>query len=100
MSINPARILEEIRLSAPDNTRLERIFVVPGKETRLVEISGTAFFMDQRGPAMSDFMSALDDSPMFNDVNMVYLEAKKEEVDYTVDGLKFHINCKYSKIGG
>ena len=99
-SVDPARILEGIRASAPDNTRLERIIVTPRAGSKLVEISGTAFFMDQRGPAMSDFMAALDDSPMFNDVNMVYLEAKKKAADYAVDGLKFNINCKYNKVGG
>ncbi|MHC4269234.1 MAG: type IV pilus assembly protein PilM [Planctomycetota bacterium] len=100
MSINPARILEEIRLSAPDNTRLEKITVIPNTGNRLVEINGTAFSMDMRGSAMSDFMTALNDSPLFSNVSMVYLEAKEEEEDYTVDGLKFHINCQYNNKGG
>lgn len=99
-SIDPARILEEIRVSAPDNTRLEQIIVIPKTENKLVEIRGTAFFMDQRGSAMSDFMSALEESPLFDDINMVFLEAKDGEEDYSVDGLKFHVNCQYNNTGG
>ncbi len=100
MSIDPARILKEIRLSAPDNTRLEQISVIPKMGNKMVEISGTAFFMDQRGSAMSDFMSALEGSSLFNEVNMVFLKTDEDEDDYTVDGLKFNINCQYNNIGG
>ncbi len=99
-SIDPSRILEEIRLSAPDNTRLERIVVVPKKKKKIIEIWGSAFFLDQRGSAMSDFMTALENSPLFDDVRMISMEAKKKEKNYAVDGLRFLINCKYSFTGG
>ncbi len=100
-SIDPARILKEIRLSAPDNTRLKRITVVPRMGNPMVEIRGTAFFMDRRGSAMSDFMSALEDSPIFGNVKMVYLKDREEKGEYTVEGLRFHIDCLYNnKIGG
>ncbi|MEE9315651.1 MAG: PilN domain-containing protein, partial [bacterium] len=96
-SMNPARILEDLRLCAPDNTRLEQINVIEQAGKRFVQVSGTAFFLDERGPAMSDFMAALKDSPLFDDVRLVSVE---EEESYTIDGLRFRLNCQYNYIGG
>ena len=97
-SMDPARILEDLRLCAPDNTRLEQINVIEQAGKRFVQVSGTAFFLDERGPALSDFMAALKDSPLFDDVRMVTVE---EEESYTIDGLRFRLSCQYNyKIGG
>ncbi len=98
-SIDPARILKEIKSSAPDNTRLEQIVVLPGTGNKRVEVRGTAFFMDQRGSAMSEFMYALEDSPLFAAVDMVFLKTSevKKKSNYSAEGLKFKINCLYTK---
>lgn len=98
-SIDAARVIEEIRLSIPDNTRLEQINVVHkvGKsEKKTIDIWGTAFFLDERGPSMSNFMAALEESSLFNDVRMVFVE---EDKGYTMQGLKFQLNCKYNQTG-
>ena len=92
-SMDPARILEYLRLCAPDNTRLEQISVIDRKGKKFVQVSGTAFFLDERGPALSDFMAALKDSPLFDDVRMVSVE---EEDSYTIDGLRFQLSCQLS----
>jgi Tfp pilus assembly protein PilN len=92
-SMDPARILENIRLCAPDNTRLEQINVIKQEGKRVVQISGTAFFLDERGPALSDFMAALKSSPLFDDVRMISVE---EEGSYTTDGLRFRLSCQYN----
>ena len=96
-SMDPARILESLRLCSPDNIRLEGIDVIEQEGKKFVRVSGTAFFLDERGPALSDFMSALKDSPLFDDVRMVSVD---EEESYTIDGLRFRLSCQYNYIGG
>ncbi len=91
--MDPARILEDLRLCAPDNIRLEQINVIEQGGKRFIRVSGTTFFLDERGPAMSDFMAALKDSPLFDDVRLVSVE---EEESYTIDGLKFMLSCQYN----
>ena len=92
-NMNPARILEDLRLCAPTNTRLEEIKVIEEEGKKYVEVSGTAFFLDERGPAMSDFMASLEDSQVFDDIRMVTVN---EEGSYTVDGLRFKLRCQYN----
>ncbi len=96
-SMDPAGILEALRLCSPDNTRLEGINVFEQDGKRFVMVKGTAFFLDERGPALSDFMAALKDYPLFDDVRMVSVA---EEESYTTDGLKFTLSCQYNYIGG
>jgi len=96
-SMDPARILEYLRLCAPDNTRLEQINVIEQEGKKFVQVSGTTFSLDERGPALSDFMAALRDSPLFDDVRMNSVE---EEESYTIDGLRFRLSCQYNYIGG
>ena len=91
--MDPARILEYLRLCAPDNTRLEGIDVIEQNGKKFVQVSGTAFFLDERGPALSDFMAALKDSPLFDDVRLVSVN---EEGSYTIDGLRFTLSCQYN----
>jgi type IV pilus assembly protein PilM len=98
-SINTAMVIEEIRLSIPDNTRLEQIQVaheVGKSEKKLIDIWGTAFFMDERGASMSNFMAALEESSLFNDVRMNFVE---EDKGYTMQGLRFQLSCKYNQRG-
>ncbi len=92
-SMEPAKILEYLRLCAPDNTRIEHINVIEQDGKKFVMISGTAFLLDERGPAMSDFMTALKKSPLFDDVRMISV---REEGSYTVDGLRFKLSCQYN----
>lgn len=92
-SVDSAGILEEIRRAIPDNTRLEQIYVVPQPGKKLIRIYGTAFFLGEKGPSMSDFMAALKESPLFNDVRMLSLE---EDKNYTVNGLRFQLSCQYN----
>jgi len=92
-SMDPARILEEIRLCAPDNIRLEQINAIEQGNGKFVKVSGTTFFLDERGPALSDFMTALKDSALFADVRMNSVE---EDGSYTIDGLKFGLSCQYN----
>ncbi|ODS33270.1 MAG: Competence protein A [Candidatus Scalindua rubra] len=97
-SIDSARVLEEIRLSIPDNTRLEQIDVVHKRRKagkKIIDIWGTAFFLDERGPSMSNFMAALEESPIFDDVRMILVE---EDKSYTVNGLKFQLSCQYNPL--
>ncbi len=91
-SMDPARILEDLRFCAPDNTRLERIRVTDRAGNISVQVYGTTFFLDERGPALSDFMAALKSSSLFDDVRMISVV---EEESYTVDGLKFQLSCQY-----
>lgn len=91
-SVDSAGILEEIRRAIPDNTRLEQIDVVPQPGKKLIRIYGTAFFLGEKGPSMSDFMAALKESPLFNDVRMLSLE---EDKSYTINGLRFQLNFQY-----
>jgi hypothetical protein len=95
-SMDPARILEKVRLCAPDNTRLEQISVDEQDGEKFVQVYGTTFFLDERGPNLSDFMTALKDSPLFDDVRMVSVV---EEESYTIDGLRFQLSCRYNYIG-
>jgi len=92
-SMDPASILENLRLCAPDNTRLEQINVIDRGGKKYVQITGTAFSLDDRGPAMSDFMASLKDSQLFDDVRMISVW---EEGSYTIDGLKFKLSCQYN----
>ena len=92
-SMDPARILEDLRFCAPDNIRLEQINVIERDGKKVVQVSGTTFFLDERGPALSDFMAALKDSALFDDVRM---DSVKEEGSYTIDGLKFRLSCQYN----
>ncbi len=92
-SMDPAGILENLRLCAPDNIRLEQIYVFEQAGKKFVQVSGTAFFLDERGPAMSDFMAALKDSLLFDDVRM---DSVEEEGSYTIDGLRFRFSCQYN----
>jgi Tfp pilus assembly protein PilN len=92
-SMNPARILEDLRLCAPDNTRLEQINVIEREGKKYVQVTGTAFSLDERGPAMSDFMASLKESQLFDDVRMISVH---EEGSYTIDGLKFRLSCQYN----
>lgn len=94
-SVDSAGILEEIRRAIPDNTRLEQIYVVPQPGKKLIRIYGTAFFLGEKGPSMSDFMAALKESPLFNDVRMLSLE---EDKNYTVNGLRFQLSCQYNPL--
>ena len=96
-SIDHARILEEVRLSTPDNTNLEQIIVASQDGKKMVHIWGTAFFMDERGASISDFMAVLGDSPLFDDVRMINAEDDK---DHTKNGLKFVLSCQYNFTGG
>lgn len=92
-SMDPARILEYLRRCAPDNTRLEQINVIERGGKKFIQVSGTTFFLDERGPALADFMAALKDSPLFDDVRM---DSVQEEGSYTIDGLKFRLSCQYN----
>jgi hypothetical protein len=86
-------ILKEIRFNTADNIRLEHINFFSESSTaekKMIKITGTAFFLDTRGSAISDFMTALEDSIRFDDVRLIYLEQDK---DYTVEGLKFQLSC-------
>ncbi len=88
-----AVILKEIRLHTADNIRLEHINFFSESSTaekKMLKINGTAFFLDKRGSAISDFMTALEDSILFDDVRLIYLEQDK---DYTAEGLKFQLSC-------
>lgn len=88
-----AMILKEIRLHTADNIRLEHINFFSESSTaekKMLRINGTAFFLDKRGSAISDFMTALEDSILFDDVRLIYLEQDK---DYTSEGLKFQLSC-------
>ncbi len=96
-SADPAWILEEVRRCAPDNTRLEQISVNEQAGKKFIQIYGTTFFLDERGPALSDFMAALKGSPLFDDVRMISVV---EEKSYTIDGLRFQLSCRYNYIGG
>jgi hypothetical protein len=91
--IDSAVILKEIRLHTADNIRLENVRFLsesPTAEKKMVKVTGTAFFLDKRGSAISDFMTALEDSIRFNDVRLINVEQDK---DYTAEGLKFQISC-------
>lgn len=91
--IDSAIILKEIRLHTADNIRLERINFFSESSTaekKKIKITGTAFFLDKRGSAISDFMTALEDSIRFDDVRLINVEQDK---DYTAEGLKFQISC-------
>jgi type IV pilus assembly protein PilM len=91
--IDSAMILKEIRFNTADNIRLEHINFFSESSTaekKMIKITGTAFFLDTRGSAISDFMTALEDSIRFDDVRLIYLEQDK---DYTVEGLKFQLSC-------
>ena len=91
--IDSAIILKEIRLHTADNIRLEYISFLsetPAAEKKKIKITGTAFFLDKRGSAISDFMTALEDSIRFDDVRLLNVEQDK---DYTSEGLKFQISC-------
>ncbi|MBZ0109327.1 MAG: type IV pilus assembly protein PilM [Candidatus Scalindua rubra] len=96
-SADPAWILEEVRRCAPDNTRLEQLSVNEQEGKKFIQIYGTTFFLDERGPALSDFMAALKGSPLFDDVRMISVV---EEKSYTIDGLRFQLSCRYNYIGG
>jgi Tfp pilus assembly protein PilN len=96
-SIDHARILEEIRLSTPDNTNLEKIVVDLRPGEKMIKIRGTAFFLDERGAAISDFMAVLEDSPLFDDVRMLNADDDKH---YTKSGLSFQLSCQYNFTGG
>ncbi len=90
--IDSAMILKEIRFHTADNIRLEHInfFSESPSAKKMIKITGTAFFLDTRGSAISEFMTALEDSILFNDVRLNYVEQDK---DYTVEGLKFQLSC-------
>ena len=91
--IDSAIILKEIRLHTADNIRLEHINFFSESSTaekKMIKITGTAFFLDKRGSAISDFMTALENSIRFDDVRLIYVEQDK---DYTAEGLKFQISC-------
>jgi type IV pilus assembly protein PilM len=91
--IDSAVILKEIRLHTADNIRLEYISFLsesPTAEKKKINVTGTAFFLDKRGSAISDFMTALEDSIRFDDVRLINVEQDK---DYTSEGLKFQISC-------
>lgn len=91
--IDSAVILKEIRFHTADNIRLEHINFFSESSTaekKMLKINGTAFFLDKRGSAISDFMTALEDSILFDDVRLIYLEQDK---DYTAEGLKFQLSC-------
>lgn len=91
--IDSAMILKEIRVNTADNIRLEHINFFSESSTaekKMLKIKGTAFFLDKRGSAISDFMAALEDSILFDDVRLIYLEQDK---DYTAEGLKFQLSC-------
>jgi len=91
--IDSAVILKEIRLHTADNIRLEYISFLsesPAAEKKMIKVTGTAFFLDKRGSAISDFMTALEDSIRFDDVRLINLEQDK---NYTSEGLKFQISC-------
>jgi len=91
--IDSAVILKEIRLRTADNIRLEYISFLsesPAAEKKKIKVTGTAFFLDKRGTAISDFMTALEDSIRFDDVRLLNVEQDK---DYTSEGLKFQISC-------
>lgn len=91
-NVDSAGILEEIRRAIPENTRLERIDVVPQPGGKLIRIYGTAFFLGEKGPSISDFMAALKDSPLFSNVRML---SSEEDNSYTIDGLRFELNFQY-----
>lgn len=44
---------------------------------------------------MSNFMAALEESPIFDDVRMILVE---EDKSYTVNGLKFQLSCQYNPL--
>ena len=91
--IDSAVILKEIRLHTADNIRLEYISFLsesPAAEKKKIKVTGTAFFLDKRGSAISDFMTALEGSIRFDDVRLLNVEQDK---DYTSEGLKFQISC-------
>lgn len=98
-SIDCAKVLIELRHSIPDNMRLEEVNVAPqtpmgGK--KMLKIWGTAFSMDEKGPSVSNLMVALENSSLFDDVRLLYLEENKK---YTVEGSKFQLSCQ-CKPGG
>ncbi|MFQ5685653.1 MAG: type IV pilus assembly protein PilM [Candidatus Scalindua sp.] len=91
--IDSSMVLKEIRVHTADNIRLEHINFFSESSTaekKMLKIKGTAFFLDKRGSAISDFMTALEDSILFDDVRLIYLEQDK---DYTAEGLKFQLSC-------
>jgi len=91
--IDSAVLLKEIRLHTADNIRLEYISFLsesPAAEKKKIKVTGTAFFLDKRGSAISDFMTALEGSIRFDDVRLLNVEQDK---DYTSEGLKFQISC-------
>lgn len=90
--IDSSIILKEIRLYTADNIRLEHLdfFSVSSDAKKTIMITGTALFLDKRGSAISDFMTALEGSIRFDDVRLINVEQDK---DYTSEGLKFQISC-------
>ncbi len=91
--IDSGVILKEIRFHTADNIRLEYVnFFSEASAARkkMIKITGTAFFLDKRGSAISDFMTALEESIRFDDVRLINVEQNK---DYTAEGLKFQISC-------
>ncbi|MEE9201222.1 MAG: type IV pilus assembly protein PilM [Candidatus Brocadiales bacterium] len=104
-SIDSARVLKELRLSMPGNVSLREVEISPIKEVskmgggkKGVNVRGTAFAIDERGPTVADFMYALESSPVFDKVRLLYME---EDEGFTVGGSKFHLGLRCSTpVGG
>ncbi len=91
--VDSAIILKELRLHTADNLRLERFNFSSMSSTakkKKLKIDGTAFFLDKRGSAISDFMTSLENSIRFEDVRLINVGQDKK---YTTEGLKFQISC-------
>lgn len=101
-SIDCANVLRELRLALPNNVRLEEVSIAPlmfvlGKGRKEMKVKGAAFSVDEKGPSVSEFMTALKDSPVFDDVRLISLEADK---NYTVECSRFQISSRCNSIGG
>jgi type IV pilus assembly protein PilM len=101
-SIDCANSLRELRLALPNNIRLKEVNIAPltfesGKGKKEIKIKGMSFATDEKGPSVSDFMTALEDSSVFDDVRLISLEADK---NYTAECSRFQVSSQCNSIGG
>ncbi len=100
-SIDCADALKRLRHSLPNNIHLKEVNISPTKYVsrkgkKEINVRGAALAIDERGPTVSDFMTALEGSPVFNDVRLLYME---EDEGYTVEGSKFHLSFQCNPVG-
>ncbi|MFQ5861928.1 MAG: type IV pilus assembly protein PilM [Candidatus Brocadiales bacterium] len=98
-SVDCAKVIRELRLSLPNNVRLEEVEISPETNIgweKIMKVRGVAFPAEEEGPTVSILMAALKNSPLFDDVRLLYLEGNK---DYTTEGSRFQLFCRCNPIG-